>query len=655
MLKAGCVLLAGLGVVAVQATPASPALKCALSVTTSQLCLACQTLDPICTPRTNTITVNVVEAALPKLCAEPLTCTYEIPTNYMSRLTCSDPSNLVSTLVFRRAYAQGKVYWLLNNSTFASMNGLANLRFHGGRPSSMAGKDDPQVDYFVVDLNEYAYLPKSLSELTLSNTYTSSLNLTSNSQLMTLNVQGSLMTRLPPTGISSLSTLSYNSIDVWPFPSEVLDMDNLATIDLSHNEFINPNFISDAQFQKFNDFVNTTKLSMHSTVFQDCPPAYMSKFCRNYKSPLTAAIPISPGPSASAITTLVVVSCIASLLVLVAIVVHRRSRHATDMSPGALNSNSPDDDFYGIDEVYATTQTMSKFKTAGANDASLTKIPAADVQLARCLGGDIWMGEMETANVRIVLRRAPRFAGDHVTDSFFQGVKEMARLSHPNLVTYMGVTCLSGTDIYAVAEFMDKGSLISVYQAMPLTWEVQLDMATDVVEAIHYLHTLMPIPVPVEHLRSSNILVSSSFACKLNIFNFMASYKASTMCKEMYGNNQLAWRAPEVLKNEMHNFLAADMYSLGVVLAEIGTATRPFDREISEVGTVHTDVWMVDSVMAGKGVPLPYDPKSSKWMVLPEEFQKLVHACLHLNPTKRPNSGIVLQRLKTLKMEGIEL
>ncbi|RHX99289.1 hypothetical protein DYB36_010545 [Aphanomyces astaci] len=202
---------------------------------------------------------------------------------------------------------------------------------------------------------------------------------------------------------------------------------------------------------------------------------------------------------------------------------------------------------------------------------------------------------------------------------------------------------------------MDKGSLISVYQAMPLTWEVQLDMATDVVEAIHYLHTLMPIPVPVEHLRSSNILVSSSFACKLNIFNFMASYKASTMCKEMYGNNQLAWRAPEVLKNEMHNFLAADMYSLGVVLAEIGTATRPFDREISEVGTVHTDVWMVDSVMAGKGVPLPYDPKSSKWMALPEEFQKLVHACLHLNPTKRPNSGIVLQRLKTLKMEGIEL
>ncbi|RHY59119.1 hypothetical protein DYB34_002967 [Aphanomyces astaci] len=522
------------GVVAVQATPASPALKCALSVTTSQLCLACQTLDPICTPRTNTITVNVVEAALPKLCAEPLTCTYEIPTNYMSRLTCSDPSNLVST-----------------------------LRFHGGRPSSMAGKDDPQVDYFVVDLNEYAYLPKSLSEL------------------------------------------SYNSIDVWPFPSEVLDMDNLATM-------------------------------------------YMI-------TPSSPAIPISPGPSASAITTLVVVSCIASLLVLVAIVVHRRSRHATDMSPGALNSNSPDDDFYGIDEVYATTQTMSKFKTAGANDASLTKIPAADVQLARCLGGDIWMGEMETANVRIVLRRAPRFAGDHITDSFFQGVKEMARLSHPNLVTYMGVTCLSGTDIYAVAEFMDKGSLISVYQAMPLTWEVQLDMATDVVEAIHYLHTLMPIPVPVEHLRSSNILVSSSFACKLNIFNFMASYKASTMCKEMYGNNQLAWRAPEVLKNEMHNFLAADMYSLGVVLAEIGTATRPFDREISEVGTVHTDVWMVDSVMAGKGVPLPYDPKSSKWMALPEEFQKLVHACLHLNPTKRPNSGIVLQRLKTLKMEGIEL
>ncbi|RHY25957.1 hypothetical protein DYB32_009242 [Aphanomyces invadans] len=402
---------------------------------------------------------------------------------------------------------------------------------------------------------------------------------------------------------------------------------------------------------------NSTFASMNGLVNLYVVSVVLGSLLEVIPIPKAPALTLSDasGPSSGAITTLVIVSCIASVLVLIAIVVHRRSRHHPDMSPGVLNSNSPDDDFYGVDEVYATTQTMSKFKTAGANDATLTKIPADQVQLARCLGGDIWMGDMESLNARIVLRRAPRFAGDHVTDSFFQGVKEMARLSHPNLVTYMGVTCLSGTDIYAVAEFMEKGSLISVYQAVPLTWEVQLGMATDVVEALHYLHTLMPIPVPVEHLRSSNVLVSSTFQCKLNIFNFMASYKSSTMCKEMYGNNQLAWRAPEVIKNEMHNFLAADMYSLGVVLAEIGTTTRPFDREISEVGTVHTDVWIVDSVMAGKGVPIPYDPKSPKWTSLPEEFQKLVQACLQSNSTKRPNSGMVLQRLKALKKDGIEL
>ncbi|EQC30339.1 TKL protein kinase [Saprolegnia diclina VS20] len=313
------------------------------------------------------------------------------------------------------------------------------------------------------------------------------------------------------------------------------------------------------------------------------------------------------------------------------------------------SAHSPDDFFYDVDEAYVTNQTMSKYKTAGANDATLTKLPPEHVALARCLGGDIWMGEMTTTNARLALRRAPRLAGDHITDSFFQGVKEMARLSHPNLVAYLGVTCLSGTDIYAVAEFQDKGSLANVYQTVPLTWDIQLRMAIDVAEAIHYLHTLLPSPVPCEHLKSSMVLVGANYSCKLNIFHFMASFKASVLCKEMYGANRIAWKAPEVLINEWKNFLAADVYSLGVVLAEIGTTTRPFDKEISEVGMVQTDVWILDNVMAGRGVPPPFDVKSVKWINLPESFQKLVIACLDPVPSRRPNSGIVLQRLKDLK------
>jgi hypothetical protein len=315
------------------------------------------------------------------------------------------------------------------------------------------------------------------------------------------------------------------------------------------------------------------------------------------------------GPSTGAVTALIIVSCVASILALVAFIVHRQSRIRGSMSesffpPGsglypANDHGSELDYYYDVDEAYMTSQTISKYRTASANDATLTKIPADDIAIARHMGDDLWMGENTKLQMRVVLRRAPRVAVDHVMDSFFQGVKEMARLSHPNLVSYLGVTCLSGTDIYAVAEFMDQGSLMHVYQTMPLMtadasssssssvstleWSLQLKMARDIVEAITYLHALVPSPVPCENLKSTNILVNPTFQCKLNIFNFMASYQSSLLCKEIYGANRIAWKAPEVLRNEMKNFLAADMYSVGVVLAEIGTTTRPFDREIREV------------------------------------------------------------------------
>ncbi|KAF0701410.1 Aste57867_8112 [Aphanomyces stellatus] len=653
MYKAGCLLVAGLSVVAAQTAPSTPPKQCKLTVNATNTCFTCAApAQPLCIPRTgDTLAINVVGTNDTKICTADQGCAFEVPRLSLQTLVCSDATNGTKTLKFKRAYVDGYLVWGITDTTLIGMTGLTRLEVNGNRPAGADGIDDPNKDYLEVRPKDNTRFPMSMTSIALKTNYVANLTLANYTGLTEVEISGSMMSSLPPMPLATMQSLIYWSKVLWDFPVEVLNMPKAYQIDLSNNVFSNTVFTKE-QLATYSRLVNQSLLIAPSSL-GNCVGFPAIQGCNNAPQNTGAANGGSSGPSSGAITTLVVVSCIASLLVLVAIVVHRRNRHHSDMSPGILNSNSPDDDFYGIDEAYVTNQTMSKYKTAGANDASLTKIPPEQVALARCLGGDIWMGEM--GEKRIVLRRAPRFAGDHITDSFFQGVKEMARLSHPNLVTYMGVTCLSGTDIYAVAEFMDKGSLTLVYQTMPLTWEVQLGMATDVAEALHYLHTMMPTPVPVENLRSSNVLVSNTFSCKFNIFNFMASYKSHQMVKEMYGHNQLAWRAPEVLMNEMKNFLAADIYSMGVVLAEIGTCTRPFDREIGEVGTVHTDVWIVDSVMAGKGVPTPYDGKSPKWTNLPEDYQKLVKACLHATPSQRPNSGIILQRLKALKKDGIEL
>ncbi|OQR84533.1 protein kinase [Achlya hypogyna] len=638
MAKTPLLLLAGLALAAGQTTPA-PASACTLDVAEGKWCLKCPNdkAPALCTPVAATATINVVlgssavNASLPS--------TLDIADKVLRSLIVKDSSKTIKTLNIVRAF----------DSTFAMTN------FSSGMFSGVESLDTLNVNciesnlknvYLEVTRVEDGALPMALRTLNMDGCFTNYLRLPENNNLTELAVHRHEMSELPRIGIMGLISAAFtNSAKLTKFPSQYLDVSSLMLLNLSYNSIVEVNFDTEQQADKYKKL----GVSMVTTGAFVSGNLTCNKLADAVCNPVSASNSGSSGPSSGAVTTLVVVSCLASILVLVAIIVHRRSRRSSSRSPGMSSAHSPDDFFYDVDEAYVTNQTMSKYKTAGANDATLTKLAPEHIALARCLGGDIWMGEMTTTNSRIVLRRAPRLAGDHITDSFFQGVKEMARLSHPNLVTYLGVTCLSGTDIYAVAEFQEKGSLASVYQTVPLTWDVQLRMAIDVAEAIHYLHTLLPSPVPCEHLKSSMVLVGANYNCKLNIFHFMASFKASILCKEMYGANRIAWKAPEVLINEWKNFLAADVYSLGVVLAEIGTTTRPFDKEIAEVGMVQTDVWILDNVMAGRGVPPPFDTKSPKWFNLPDAYQKLVFACLDPVPSRRPNSGIVLQRLKELK------
>ncbi len=67
------------------------------------------------------------------------------------------------------------------------------------------------------------------------------------------------------------------------------------------------------------------------------------------------------------------------------------------------------------------------------------------------------------------------------------------------------------------------------------------------------------------------------------------------------------------------------------------------------MGAVRTDVWIIDNVMAGKGVPPPYDGKSPQWLALPPRYKQLVLSCLDRVPSRRPSASTLLQQLTELE------
>jgi hypothetical protein len=125
----------------------------------------------------------------------------------------------------------------------------------------------------------------------------------------------------------------------------------------------------------------------------------------------------------------------------------------------------------------------------------------------------------------------------------------MTTLHHPNIVQFLGVTVFPAA---LVTEFCSRGSLTSVLMAAntnpelaaQLTWPRRISLAADCVRGMLYLHTRTP-PIVHRDLKSANLLVTSSWTCKVSDFNLSKIMEDSTRSTSLQAMNP-RWLAPEV-------------------------------------------------------------------------------------------------------------
>ncbi|PWA74793.1 PAS domain-containing protein tyrosine kinase family protein [Artemisia annua] len=169
---------------------------------------------------------------------------------------------------------------------------------------------------------------------------------------------------------------------------------------------------------------------------------------------------------------------------------------------------------------------------------------------------------------------------DDVIISFRKEVSLMKRLSHPNILLFMGAAT-STEHLCIVTEFLPRGSLFRLLQrnAANLDGRRRAHMAVDILttcfaQGMNYLHHCHP-PIVHRDLKSSNLLVDKNWTVKVGDFG-LSRIKHETYLTTRNGNGTPQWMAPEILRNEQADE-KSDVYSYGVVLWEIATGKIPWD------------------------------------------------------------------------------
>ncbi|KAL2342035.1 hypothetical protein Fmac_009975 [Flemingia macrophylla] len=262
--------------------------------------------------------------------------------------------------------------------------------------------------------------------------------------------------------------------------------------------------------------------------------------------------------------------------------------------------------------------------------------------------GGVYKGFLKDLDSYVAIKR--------ISSESKQGVKEYAtevkiisQLRHKNLVQLLG-WCHRKNDLLLIYEFMPNGSLDSHLYGGKffLTWPVRYNIALGLASALLYLQEEWEQCVLHRDIKSSNIMLDSSFNAKLGDFGLarLVDHEKGSQTTLIAGTR--GYIAPEYVTTGK-SYKESDIYSFGVVLLEIACGRKAIDLNAKE-GQVTIVEWVWEMYELGV-LHKVADPKLCGKFD-DEQLERLVATglwCAHPNYRFRPS---VMQVIQILKFES---
>ncbi|XP_062455854.1 dual specificity testis-specific protein kinase 1 [Rhea pennata] len=212
-------------------------------------------------------------------------------------------------------------------------------------------------------------------------------------------------------------------------------------------------------------------------------------------------------------------------------------------------------------------------------------------------------------------------------------VQLMNRLSHPNILRFMGV-CVHQGQLHALTEYINGGNLEQLLDSpVPLSWSMRVKLALDIARGLRYLHSK---GIFHRDLTSKNCLVrceANGYTAVVGDFGLaekIPTYSEGSEKEPLAVVGSPYWMAPEVLRGEIYNE-KADVFAYGIILCET-IARVPADPDyLPRTEDFGLDVTTFRSMVG---------------MDCPAAFLQLAFHCCSMEPTSRPSFLEITQCLE---------
>ncbi|XP_024985756.1 L-type lectin-domain containing receptor kinase IX.1-like [Cynara cardunculus var. scolymus] len=212
--------------------------------------------------------------------------------------------------------------------------------------------------------------------------------------------------------------------------------------------------------------------------------------------------------------------------------------------------------------------------------------------------GGVYKGVLSGGNSPVAVKRVSS-GSKQGKKEYLSEVKIISRLRHRNLVQLVG-WCHEQGDFLLVYEYMPNGSLDShlFYSKSKLSSSVRYKIAMGVASALLYLHEEWEQCVVHRDIKSSNIMLDSSYNAKLGDFGLarLVDHDLGSQTTVLAGT--MGYLAPECVMTGKAS-RESDVYSFGVVALEIACGRKPIDMKV-EPGKQRLVEWVWSLYGEGK-------------------------------------------------------
>lgn len=329
----------------------------------------------------------------------------------------------------------------------------------------------------------------------------------------------------------------------------------------------------------------------------------------------------------------------------------------------------------GTSSSSSSSRTRSNTRSNPLDRTALIRFE--DLELTKKIGAGAY-GEVFAADylgTQVVVKRILRGRlNTRNLANFRDEIRLMMTLRHPNIVQLIGVSHNSYCNVCAVLEWVPNGDLFSLINSRDkkatkgaLTWQDPLHkMAVDIARGMVYLHAN---GILHRDLKSLNVLVTSTFSCKVTDFGAsrkapvtagaaagavsgagaMSVHRAPTSASAaakatgneatmtFSGVGTALWLAPELVLRTSYSE-KVDCFAFGIVLAEMETRAPPYEA-LLRAGKTPLEIM---GMVAREGMRPTLSPQSAN---LPALARLITDLTAH-NPEARPSMNEALRRLQ---------